>query len=216
MKKILLLVLFFITEAYSQIIDVDAILKEIEKGNTSQAESMLADYKIKNPLAFEVLFLEALLTQNADDAIKKYLQLYEKYPNNKYSDLILYRIYSYYYAIGLYKNAEKYFKELKEKCPHSSYISKNSINNAKPDERFNSHRFTIQAGAFLNPDNAKKLNEILKKEGYDSEIINKEIGGSVLSIVNCGKFLTKDEADRVLFELENKFNIKGRIVELEN
>jgi cell division septation protein DedD len=76
------------------------------------------------------------------------------------------------------------------------------------------YNFTIQAGAFMNVENAKNLCESLKKEMYFTEITTREIGGSLLNVVNVGKFETEKDAHPVLRILESKYNLKGRIVKL--
>jgi cell division septation protein DedD len=74
------------------------------------------------------------------------------------------------------------------------------------------YNFVIQAGAFLNEDNAKKLSDKLRSENYLTEITIKEVGGTSLNIVNVGQFVSEEEARPELSILEKKFGIKGRIV----
>ncbi|MEW6702579.1 MAG: SPOR domain-containing protein, partial [Bacteroidota bacterium] len=153
------------------------------------------------------------------------------------ADAALYRIFSYYYSLGYYKKAETYLNRLKKEFPESPYIKAAdrkipdveepaSTSNGLTDLIENKHtqpvhvektetrnyNFTIQAGAFLNVENAKKLSGQLKRENYFTEITTKEIGGTILNVVNVGRFVTEEETKPVLSKLEKKFYIKGRVV----
>ena len=155
----------------------------------------------------------------------------EKYPQFKFKDKVLYQIFSYYYSLGFYKKAETYLDRLKKEFPESEYISAaqkdipeldekqpaaaiNQPKIEKPKTVETKNIFTIQAGAFLNIDNAKKLKETLSKEKFPVEISSKEIGGSVLNVVNVGRFKTEAETKKVLSMLEKKYSIKGRITQI--
>jgi len=215
MKKFLLIFLLINITAYSQNIDITEALNTIDNGNIQKAESMLLKFKSENPSDPSVLYLDALLTKNGEEALKKYLYLYEKFPNHKFNDAVLFKIFSYYYSIGLYKTASKYLNELKNKFPESSFL--NYANRNLPDSiPIDNKKFTIQAGAFLLSDNAKRLSEIMKKDGYYTEITSKVVGGSILTVVNCGQFSSEEEANKTLIELEEKYKIKGRIIVLNN
>lgn len=213
------------THSFSQNIDITYELRQIEAGNIQKAEASLSKLKSENPSDPSVIFLDAVLTENGEEALKKYFSIYEKYPKSKYADASLYRIFSYYYALGFYKNAEVYLTKLKSEYPNSPYIkiaernipSEISTDDANQNRReITSYKFTIQAGAFINLENAKKLSEQLNSEGYDTEITTREIGGSILNIVNVGKFINEEETKTVLSLLEKKFNIKGRVINISN
>lgn len=216
------LFLFFIVSTpllYSQNFDITEALNEIENGNIAKAEKVLKEYKNSNALDPSVLFLDACLTTNGEDALKKYLLYYEKYPKHKYADNALYKIFSYYYSIGLYKNAENYLSKLKTEFPESVFIklAERNISSINFDyEKQNKFIFTIQAGAFINYENAKKLCDRLNNDDLQAFITTKEIGGSTFNIVNCGKFDSETAANKLLNKLEKNYNIKGRVVQFED
>lgn len=234
--SIIILILFSATFLVAQDIDIVPALQQIESGNAAKAETMLKDLKSKNPDAPSVLFLDAVLTKDGDQAVDKYKTILEKYPNFQYADASLYRIFSYYYSLGFYKTAEEYLTKLKKNFPDSPYIKSAERNIPSTDESVSqktepvtpipktvaekhvqqpetkTYNFTIQAGAFLNVDNAKNLCERLNKENYSTEITTKEVGGSILNVVNVGKFVSENDAKPVLSLLEKKYNLKGRVV----
>jgi tetratricopeptide (TPR) repeat protein len=209
-------------------------LKSIESGEINKAEKILNELKSTNPNDPSVLFLDAVLTKDGEASLNKYMIVYQKYPKSNYADAALYRIFSYYFSSGLYKKAEDYLTKLKNEYPNSPYIK--SADRSIPDEeeaaatqeqpslktekpitpaaQIDSANFTVQAGAFLNTDNAKKLSDQLQDAGYSTQIKTKEVGGSILNVVTVGRFDTESEAEPVLNFLKQKFNLNGRVVQL--
>ncbi|MCL6097915.1 MAG: SPOR domain-containing protein [Bacteroidetes bacterium] len=236
MKKILVILFFAASQLLSQQVDIVPALQQIESGNLKKAEAALKELQSKNPNDPSVLFLDAVLTKDGDQAVEKYETILEKFPQFQYADASLYRIFSYYYSLGYYKKAEEYLTRLKKDFPESPYIKSAARNIPDVDEpsvqkseplapvtkpvpektvqqtETKTYGFTIQAGAFLNVDNAKNLCERLNKENYSTEITTKEVGGSILNVVNVGKFISEDDAKPVLSLLEKKYNLKGRVV----
>ena len=230
MKYIIVISLFFFSAIIAQEVDIAPALQQIENGNIGSAETILRDLKAKNANDPSVIFLDAVLTKDGDEALKKYSTVLEKYPDSKYTDAVIYRIFSYYYSLGYYKKAETYLNRLKKDFPESPYIKTADrkipdieeqppqpvIVPAKPIQQekveTKTYNFTIQAGAFLNIENAKKLSEQLNRENYFTEITTKDIGGSILNVVNVGRFTTENESKSALILLEKKFNLKGRTV----
>lgn len=234
MNKVILLFIIFVSflNIKAQEINITNVLKEIENGNLHFAETQLKQLKSKNPSDPSVVFLDAVLTKDANEAIKIFSFYLQNFPNSKFADAALFRIFSYYYALGYYKKAESYFSQLKMNFSNSPYlkvVDKNipnvdefdSIENQsktideKPADQIDSSEkiiFTIQVGAFLNSDNAIKLSEQLNAEGFSTEIISRIIGGSSLKIVTAGNFSSEDEAKRKLELINQKFNVKGRVI----
>jgi cell division septation protein DedD len=80
---------------------------------------------------------------------------------------------------------------------------------AKSEEDY---KFTIQAGAFTNLDNAKKLISELESASIYSQIGEKVVGGTSFHIVYAGKFENREDAENFLQVLSSRFNINGSIV----
>lgn len=233
MKRNILILVFLTNQIFAQEeVDIAPALHQIESGNISNAAAILLNLKSKNAGDPSIIFLDAMLTKDGDEALRKYSTVLEKYPDSKYADASLYRIFSYYYSLGYYKKAESYLNRLKKDSPESPYIktadrkipdieepsaqtvSEPQIQQPAQQKKIEAkeYNFTIQAGAFLNVENAKKLSDQLKKENYFTEITTKEVGGSILNVVNVGRFSTEEETKFILSLLEKKFSVKGRIV----
>lgn len=227
--KIFLSILIFSFPLFAQEIDITDALKEIEYGNIDNAKTHLQQLKTTSPNHPSVIFLDAVLTPDADAALVKFQTIYDKHPHSKYADAALYRIFSFHYALGYYKKADEYLSKLKTQFPNSPYIkaadrtipdeddstlaNEPQIEETKKDDT--QHRFTIQAGAFLNAANAEKLKSQLNAGGFISEIKQKEIGGSLFNIVYVGSFENEKEALPVKEQLDKKYSLNVRIVNKE-
>jgi tetratricopeptide (TPR) repeat protein len=151
--------------SFAQEADIIPYLKQIEQGKSSEVKLKLPELKKDYPNSSNVMFLDGVLTENAQDAIEIYQKILDRYPKSAFADAALYRIYSYYFALGLYNSADKYLTKLKTDYPQSPYIKMASINKSEEetpetqsikssdDSNDETAKYTIQAGAFTNSDN---------------------------------------------------------------
>jgi cell division septation protein DedD len=230
--KLIFIYLFFIASIISAQVDIVPTLKHIEAGDIEEAESDFKRLNSRYPKDANVKFLDAVLTENGEKALQKYSIVYTNYPESQFADASLYRVFSYYYSLGIYNKAEKHLDQLKENYPNSPYIK--AANRALPSEDFFiqtgteqkketpppiravtvKYNYTIQAGAFLNKQNADNLKNKFEAKGIFADTYTKEIGGSLLNIVTVGKFVDKDSAQPILDELKNDYKLNGRVVSL--
>lgn len=245
MKLFTYITLFFalVLTIQAQEVNIVPALKMIEAGDINSAKKELTKFKNFNSDNPSVIFLDGVLTENGEDALDKYLTVYKEHPNSKYADAALFRVFSYYYSLGVYKRAQGLLDELKAKYPDSPYIKMADRN--IPNEDFSntketestpepikksetkqknetteaeepSYNWTVQAGAFLKIKNARSLRDELSEAGFPADISTKEVGGSILNIVTAGKFTTKDEAGKLLQYLKNNYKLEGRIKPIRN
>jgi tetratricopeptide (TPR) repeat protein len=215
---------------YPQEVDIVPYLKAIENGNISQAKEALVDLKEKNPADPSVMFLDGVLKENGQEAIVIYQSIVDNYPKSKYADASLYRIFSYYYALGLYETAQEKLKQLKSSYPASPYIqvADQNISALEKSEKQESpqkveevksvleenYKFTIQAGAFTNLDNAKKLMSEFESAGIYSQLGEKVVGGTTFHIVYAGKFEKYEDAENFLQVINSRYKLNGTIVSI--
>ena len=227
-----LILLFILSSlAYSQDVDIIPYLKQIESGNIDAARSELLDLKEEYPESPSVKFLEGVLTENGQLAVVIYQDIVDNYSSSKYADAALYRIFSYYYALGLYETAQKKLDQLILDYAGSPYIKIAQQNKFPADEDVavnkeddstevngeetvaeQEFKFTIQAGAFSNRDNAESLKAEFLNSGIFSETKEKLVGGTMFHIVYVGKFLTENDAEGFLQVINTKYKLSGRIV----
>lgn len=228
---LLLLVVVFNPRIFAQEVDIVPYLKMIEQGKAIEVKGKLLDLKSEYPKSANLVFLEGVLTENGQEAVVIYQNLVDKYPKCAYADAALYRLYSYYFALGLYNTADKNLAKLKTNYPESPYIKmiappdvavneveektepvetkKENLNTSTGD-----FSFTIQAGAFTNTSNANTLKKEIEKAGVTSFIKEKNVAGTVFNIVYIGKYKTRKEAEDFLPIANNRFKLTGRVVEI--
>ena len=230
--KLYLILHFFLASVLLAQVDIVPTLKHIESGEIDEARSDFRRLNSRYPKDANVKFLDAVLTENGDEALNKYSVVYTKHSSSQFADAALYRVFSYYYSLGIYNKAEKYLTQLKETYPSSPYIK--AADRTLPSEDFfiqsvtevkkekipvvrksvDNYKYTIQAGAFLNKTNANNLKNKFTAKGIYSDTYTKEVGGSLLNIVVIGKFKNKNSAKPILDELKNDYKLNGRVVPL--
>jgi cell division septation protein DedD len=224
-------------DIFAQDVDIVPYLKQIENGNVDEVKNQIPDLKEKYPNSPSIMFLDGVLTENGQKAVVIYQNIVDKYPASKYADAALYRLYSYYYALGLYESAKEKLNQLISKYPDSPYIKiakqnqlpvnpeisqkenkaiEDSVKTPSPPVvRHNQvYKFTIQAGAFSKNENAETLKFGFDKAGIFSEITEKQVAGTVFHVVYVGRFITRAEADNFLITINNKFDLNGRVTEI--
>jgi tetratricopeptide (TPR) repeat protein len=234
MNKYFSIFLIFISlqitsQVFAQEVDIVPYLKMIEQGKLEEAKAKLLDFKSDNPKSSNLIFLEAVLTENGQDAVVLYQSLVDKYPKSTYADASLYRLYSYYFALGLYNTADKNITKLKKDYPESPYIKMASVNVVKNEveettqqttitpnqnKKENDYNFSVQAGAFTNAANANVLKKDIDNAGMVSFIKEKNVAGTTFTVVYVGKFETRKEAEDFLPIANTRFRIAGRVVEI--
>ncbi len=173
-----------------------------------------------------VLYLQAILTTDGAESVNIYQNVVDNFPTSEWADDALYKLYQYYYSVGLYKTAEKKFDQLKRDYPYSAYGSLDSPPEAKkpqaqeppaevkspsPVPKFTTS-YTVQVGAFSTLQNAEELKARLEKERYSSSIFTIVQNGKRMHKVWVGEFQTYDEAKRFTGEIRKKFNLESIVV----
>jgi tetratricopeptide (TPR) repeat protein len=226
---ILSFILMISAKILPQEIDIVPYLKKIESGNVEEVKEDLVDLKNEHPDDPSVMFLDGVLTENGQQAVVIYQKILDNFPQSKYADAALYRIFSYYYALGLYETAKEKLKVLIKNYPASPYIkiaeqsvlpsgeniSVTEETSGEQNEQTlpeQSYEFTIQAGAFTNFENAVLLKNDMEKAGILTRIGEKNVGGTTFHIVYAGQFATNEDAEEFLQIINTKFNLTGRVV----
>lgn len=206
--------------------DIQRRLEMIERG---QAEAVKAELPTlmtnfqNNP---GVLYLQALLTTDGTEATKIYQSIVDNFPKSEWADDALYKLYQYYYSIGLYKTGDQKLEQLRRDYPFSTYAVKDSVaeapkqqiaeapaqvNTPSPVQKYPTS-FTVQVGAFSTLQNAEELRAKFEKENYSSNIFTIVTNGKKLHKVWVGEFQTYDDAKRFTAEIRKKFNLDSIVV----
>ncbi len=206
--------------------DIQRRLEQIERGQEEAVKAELSTLMTNYQNHPGVLFLQAVLTTDGTEAVKIYQSIVDNFPKSEWADDALYKLYQYYYSIGLYKTADQKFDQLKRDYPFSAYAS----DEKQPKDRKASTQdqpsvikkpasvekyaalFTVQVGAFSTLQNAEELRTRFEREGYVSNIFTIVKNGKKLHKVWVGEFQTQDEAKRFSGEMKKKFNLDSMVV----
>lgn len=206
--------------------DINHRLEMIEKGQgeavRAELPSLMTSYQ-NNP---GIMYLEAVLSTDGTEAAKLYQNIVDNFSKSEWGDDALYKLYQYYYSIGLYKTAEQKLAQLKEEYPFSAYATEqNPLTIKKPEVKDKpadvkpkgtvpkfATNFTIQVGAFSTLQNAGELKTKFEREGYQSNIFTIVSHGKKLHKVWVGEFQTYAEAKKFAAIIKKKFNLTSMVV----
>jgi len=103
--------------------EVTKYLLMAEGGRTEQVRSEIPTLLAKYPNNPAVFFLQALVTVDGTEAVRTYQSIVDNFPKSEWADDALYKVYQFYYAIGLYRTAEIKLNQLKTSYPASKYVT---------------------------------------------------------------------------------------------
>ena len=224
--KVSFFLIIFTSIIFSQSVDIIPQLKMIEEGKLDEVKNELQNLKRSHPNHPDLIFLEAVVTEDGEKSKDLYELIYNNFPESRFADAALFRGFSYYYALGLYKRAENLKERLLKEYPESPYLKNTEREFPEVDEMiivdsspYNIRRnedmiFTIQAGAFSVFKNADDLKNKFIKNGLVSRITPKKVNDIQLHIVTVGEYKTRVDAEKFLNELQNRYSLKGRVIEL--
>ncbi|MGA9118839.1 MAG: SPOR domain-containing protein [Bacteroidota bacterium] len=102
--------------------DIHAYIAQVNEGKPDEAQRDLPSLLAKYPDDPGVLYLEALLTTDGANAARIYQSIVDNDPKSEWADAALYKVYQFYYALGLYKTADLKMAQLRKDYPNSKYL----------------------------------------------------------------------------------------------
>ncbi len=102
--------------------DVHSYIDQVTAGNMEDARRELPALQEKYPDDPGVLYLQALLTTDGSSAVRLYQSLVDNHPKSEWADAALYKVYQFYYSLGLYKTADLKMAQLQREYPDSKYL----------------------------------------------------------------------------------------------
>lgn len=210
--------------------DILKRLELIEKGQADVVRAELPTLMTNFQTHPGVLYLQGVLMTDGNEASKVYQSIVENFPKSEWADDALFKLYQYYYSIGLYKTADQKMEQLKRDYPYSTYATDQKVaeepkttapagrtetptpvtrptKGAKP-----SVVYTVQAGTFSVLQNAEELRARFEKEGYASHIFTIVNNGKKFHKVWVGEFSKEDEARRFSAEIKKKYHLNTIVV----
>jgi cell division septation protein DedD len=160
----------------------------------------------------------------------------DNFPKSEWADDALYKVYQFYYALGLYRTAELKMDQLRKEYPDSKHLRSATEPETKglaeehvqppphPAQDTAVHpvvhesatpppvRFALQVGAFTTQVNAEKQKQFFEQLGYPVEVLNKVKDNRALFLVWVGTYATYDEAKTGGAEIKKKYNMASIVI----
>lgn len=136
-----------------------------------------------------VQYLDAILTTDGAAAVKKFQTIVDLFPHNEWADDALYKVYQYYYSVGLYKTADQKLDQLKQQYPNSLYVVGAPVDQ-KPVVKESEQRIEPK-----KPEVAQQKPEEWPKELQDS-VVSTPVPTTVKFAVQAGAFSTEKNAQK--------------------
>lgn len=204
--------------------DIQKRLEMIEKGQVEQVRAELPTLLTNYQNNAGVMYLQGVLTSDGTEAVKIFQSIVDNFPKSEWADDALYKLYQYFYSIGLYKTADQKMAQLKQDYPYSAYaidqsasLKESTAENAdivKPKstvQKF-STSYTVQVGAFSTLQRAEELKSFFEGKGYSSNIFTMVSNNKKLHKVWVGEFQNQDDARRFGAEIKKKFSLESIVV----
>jgi|WetSurMetagenome_2_1015567.scaffolds.fasta_scaffold108681_2 cell division septation protein DedD len=119
----LLVVHFPASNAQDATVDISGYLSRIDRGEANKVREELPSLLTKYPNNPAVLYLQGVLTTDGTDAVRVYQSVVDNFPKSEWADDALFKVYQFYYALGLYRTAEIKMNQLRTDYPQSKHIA---------------------------------------------------------------------------------------------
>jgi tetratricopeptide (TPR) repeat protein len=240
MKRVIYFVIVFLISigAYAQVEpDIQSRLEKIYRGDVESVREELPSLLSRYQNHPGVLYLQGMLTTDGPEAVKIFQSVVDNFPQSDWADDALYRVYQYYYSIGLYRTAEQKLDQLKRDYPQSRYafgqqprFDREDVPSQEypeqpiqptprepqrqdiPERASTQYPYALQVGAFSTYENATRQRDMLQGIDQPVEITTRMQGGQTLYLVWVGTFETRDQALNYGGILRRQFNIETMIV----
>lgn len=218
--------------------DIDSYIARINNGQGEEVRNEIPSLLAKYPNNPGVLYLQGLVTSDGGEAVRIYQSIVDNFPKSEWADDALYKVYQFYYALGLYRTAELKMNQLRKEYPSSKHLQAAA---AEPETKGMAEehqpppatarpapdtvaqtihepvalpplRFALQVGAFTTQVNAEKQKQFFEQLGYPVEVLSKVKDNRALFLVWVGTFANYDDAKAGGVEIKKKYNIASIVI----
>lgn len=218
--------------------DVRRYVEMVRNGQVEEVRREVPSLLEQYPNNPGVLYVQALVTKEGAEAARMYQSIVDNFPKSQYADAALYRVYQFYYALGLYRTAELKLNQLKAQYPDSRYLkvaTGDTVNLpeeaqtvappaardsvavapavAAPAAPVEQGAFVLQVGAYGAQANAEKQRKFFADLGYPVEMITKVRDTKTLFVVLVGRYVSYDEARARGAEIRKKYRVDTMVVQ---
>jgi septal ring-binding cell division protein DamX len=205
--------------------EVTKCLTMLQDGQVDQVRSEIPALLAKYPNNPGVLYIQAQTTSEGAEAVRIYQSIVDNFPASSWAPEALFKVYQFYYALGLYRTAEIKMAQLKKNYPASkraagggevdtgglpedrpATVAPGNSRGADSSGSATAH-FTLQVGAYTTQANAEKQKSFFEGQGYTVEMINRVKDGKSLFLVLVGTYPGAEAAKAQAAEIKAKFHI---------
>ena len=233
MTRTLVTVLFLVPfQLFAQEkLDISSYIARIESGEAGSVQDEIPSLLQNHPNDPGVLYLQGLTTSDGAEAVRIYQGIVDNFPRADWADDALFKVYQFYYAIGLYRTAELKWNQLKNEYPDSRHLSStDQVQTGTLDEESVREvgdqadasggisdikaqgQFALQVGAYSSRENAEKQKLFFEDLGYPVEVFNRLRDSRSLFLVCVGNYLTYEEAKEKAADIRKKYSVNSFVV----
>ncbi len=231
MKHVSIALLLILTapalRAQSADAEVTKYLAMLQDGQIDQVKAEIPSLLNKYPNNPGVVYLQAQTTSEGAEAVRIYQSIVDNFPASDWAPEALFKVYQFYYALGLYRTAEMKMTQLKKNYPASKRATgAEEVDTGKlPEDRPESPapgtpagadthvpapaHFTLQVGAYTAQANAEKQKAFFEEMGYTVEMISRVKDNKSLFLVLVGTYPSAEDAKAQGAEIRAKFHIES-------
>lgn len=215
--------------------DIQQLVDLVNRGQGDVVKAELPSLLTRYPNNPGILYVQALLTSEGAEAVRMYQSIVDNFPKSEWADDALYKVYQFYYSLGLYRTAELKMAQLKREYPSSKYITSSAgPEAAKPQQKpaatpppakptaapaespaqqaGETGLFSLQVGAYTALTNADRQKKYFEERGYAAEVISRVRDGRSMYVVLVGAYRTYDEAKARAAEIKQRLNIDSFVL----
>lgn len=211
--------------------DVKQLVDLVERGQAEEVKRDLPSLLARYPNNPGLLYVQGLVTEEGAEAVRIYQSVVDNFPRSEWADDALYKVYQFYYSLGLYRTAELKLNQLKKDYPSSKYLAgaagadtrgvpeesqaPKPASQAKPDvvpAGPAGGSFALQVGAYTAQTNADKQRKYFEDLGYAVEVVSKVKDSRSLYTVLVGGYATYEEAKAKAADIKQKYNIDSFVI----
>ncbi len=107
-------------------LDITPYLERFQKNGAAELRQEVSDLAERYPDDAGVRYLQGLVMEDGTDAVRVFQGLVDRYPQSEWADDALFRVYQFYYSLGLYRTADLKWAQLQKEYPDSPHLATKS------------------------------------------------------------------------------------------
>lgn len=206
--------------------DIARYLAMISEGRKEEVRADLPSLLTRHPNNPGVLYVQGSVADDGAEAVRIFQSIVDNFPRSEWADDALYKVYQFYYALGLYRTADLKMEQLKKDYPTSPFVSgtkdvavadlpeepERPLSEEQPLSEAPQGQFALQVGAYSTQVNAEKQKLFFEDLGYQVDVLNKVRDGRSLYLVHIGSYATYEDAKARAAHIKATYNIESMVV----